>query len=66
MMTPFAAKLRELREARGLPPPAVDELLDVMRGSCTNWENGFSIPEPEILEEIAAYFHVKVSDLTGE
>ena len=58
------AKLRELREKKGLPAAALDEIFGIQRGHWMNWENGFSDPEPELLEEIADYFGVKESDLT--
>ena len=62
----FATKFRELRQGRGLSPAAADEAFDLMRGTVTNWENGFSKPEEELLDEIAEYFGVKVSELVGE
>ena len=62
----FAAKFRELRESRGLAPAAADEVFGLMRGTVTNWENGFSEPEEELLEDIAGYFGIRLRDLTGE
>ena len=62
----FAAKFRELREKRGLTPAAADEVFGLMRGTVTNWENGFSEPEEELLEDIAGYFGIRLRDLTGE
>ena len=61
--TQFGARLRACREARGLAPATVDEYLGVMRGSCTNWENGYAAPEEELLEELAGYYRVRVSEL---
>ena len=63
MTTQFGARLRACREARGLAPATVDEYLGVMRGSCTNWENGYAAPEEELLEELAGYYRVRVSEL---
>lgn len=62
----FATKFRELREGRGLSAAAADEVFSLMRGTCTNWENGFSEPEEELLEDIARYFGIRVSELSGE
>ena len=62
----FATKFRELRESRGLTPAAADEAFGLTRGTVTNWENGFSEPEDELLEDIAGYFDVKLNDLTRE
>ncbi len=62
----FGVRFRELREERGLSPAAADEIFGLMRGTCSNWENGFSKPEEELLEDIARYFDVRISDLTEE
>ena len=63
MTTEFGAKLRELREAKGIMPATIDEYLGIMRGSCTNWENGYSMPEEELIEDLAAYFRVPMKEL---
>ena len=62
----FTARFRELRESRGLSPAAADEAFGLMRGTVTNWENGFSEPEDELLEDIAGYFNIRLKDLIGE
>ena len=62
----FKTKFRELRESRGLSQAATDEVFGLMRGTCSNWENGFSEPEEELLEDIAGYFGIRLHDLTGE
>ncbi len=62
----FRNRFRELREQRGLSQAAADEVFGLMRGTCSNWENGFSEPEKELLEDIASYFGVRISELTGE
>ena len=62
----FGTKFRELREDRGLSRAAADEIFGLMRGTCSNWENGYSKPEKELLEEIADYFCVPVQTLTKE
>ena len=62
----FGAKFRELREKRGLSLAAADEAFGLTRGTCSNWENGFSEPEEELLEDIAGYFGVRLHDLTEE
>ena len=61
--THLGSRLRTYREARGLALATVDEYLGVMRGSCSNWENGYSAPEEELLEELAGYYRVKVTEL---
>ncbi len=62
----FATKFRELRISRGLSAAAADEVFGLMRGTVSNWENGFSEPEEELLEEIAGYFRIRLTELTGE
>ena len=59
----LGSRLRTYREARGLSPATVDEYLGVMRGSCSNWENGYSAPEEELLEDLAGYYRVRVTEL---
>ena len=61
----FAQKIRELRNARNLSEAALDEIFGLMRGTVSNWEHGFSFPEDELLDDIAAYFKVKRAELTG-
>ena len=62
----FGAKLKILREAKGMPRAAVDEVFSLMRGTCSNWENGFSEPEEELMEDIARFFGVRIHELTEE
>ena len=62
----FGAKLRKLREAKGMPTASIDEVFSLMRGTCSNWENGYSKPEKELLTEIADFFRVPVQILTEE
>ncbi len=62
----FRIRFRELRERRGMSQAAMDEFFGLMRGTVSNWENGFSEPEEELLEDIARYFGIKLRDLTGE
>ena len=62
----FGTKFRELRENRGISRAAADEVFGLMRGTCSNWENGYSKPEKELLEEIADFFRIPVHTLTEE
>ena len=62
----FANRFRELRESKGMTQAAMDEYFDLMRGTVSNWENGFAVPEEELLDDIATYFGVKVNFLTEE
>ena len=62
----FAQKIRELRLSRNLSEAALDEIFGLMRGTCSNWENGYSEPEKELLEDIAGFFRIPVHTLTEE
>ena len=62
----FRHKFRELREGRGISQAAADEASGLMRGTCNSWENGFSEPEEELIEDIARYFGVQVHELVEE
>ena len=62
----FGAKFRSLREAKGMPQASCDEIFDLMRGTVSNWENGYSEPEEELLPEIANFFGVRIRDLIGD
>lgn len=62
----FKDKFRELRESRGLSQAAADEVFGLMRGTCSNWENGFSKPEEELIEDIARFFDIRIHELIEE
>jgi len=59
-------KLKSLRLAKNMPAAALDERFGIQRGHWDNWENGFSEPEEELLEEIAEYFGVSAKELMEE
>ena len=61
----FAEKIRELRLARNLSEAAIDEIFGLMRGTVANWEHGFAYPDDELIDDIAAYFKIKRSELVG-
>ncbi len=59
----FGTALKALREAKGLPRAGCDEVFGLMHGTFSNWENGYSFPEEELLPEIAGFFSVSVQEL---
>ena len=61
----FGTKFRILREKKGMPLASCDEVFSLMRGTVSNWENGYREPEEELLPIIAGFFGVKLHDLTG-
>ncbi len=62
----FAQKIRELRQSRSLSEAALDEIFGLMRGTVANWEHGYSYPDEELIDDIAAYFRISRSELTGD
>jgi len=62
----FGAKFRILREAKGIPQASCDEIFSLMRGTVSNWENGYAAPEEELLPDIASFFSLKIRDLMSD
>ena len=62
----FGTKFRILRERKGMPRASCDEIFSLMRGTVSNWENGYAFPEEDLLPEIASFFGVKIRDLAGD
>ncbi len=56
-------KVRSLREQKGMPRASCDEIFNLMRGTVSNWENGYAEPEEDLLPDIARFFGVKTNDL---
>lgn len=56
-------RLRALREGRRLTQQSAGEHLGVDRVTVSNWERGATIPEPAVLERIAAFYGVPAADL---
>lgn len=62
----FGTKFRILREKKGMPRAGCDEFFNLMRGTVSNWENGYAEPEEDLLPEIASFFGVQLRDLTSD
>ena len=62
----FGAKLKTLREAKGMPRAGINELFSLMPGTVANWENGYRDPEEELIPELASFFGVRIRDLMGD
>ena len=62
----FGAKFRILRETKGMPRAGCDEVFSLMRGTVSNWENGYEEPEEELLPDIARFFGIKLRDLVSD
>ena len=62
----FGPKLRILREKKGMLRTGCDEIFNLMHGTVSNWENGYSLPEEDLLPDIARFFGVKTNDLLSD
>ena len=62
----FGTKFRILREMKGMPRTSCDEIFSLMHGTVSNWENGYSQPEEDLLPDIARFFGVKTKDLLSD
>lgn len=58
--------LKKLRQSRGLSQEEMAARLNVVRQTVSKWEKGLSVPDSEMLMEIARQFEVPVSTLLGE
>ncbi len=50
----FGSKLKAIREERGLTRAGIEEALNLIQGTVSNWENGFREPEEELLPALAS------------
>ena len=59
--------LKELRIEKGLSQNKMSEQIHITRQAISNWENGKSIPESDMLKILSKYFKVSIDDiLSGE
>lgn len=61
----FEARLKQLRENKGLSQYAFANKLGLSQSAVGNWESGKRIPDAEMLCAIADYFEVSVDYLLG-
>lgn len=61
----FAQRLKELRKLNGLSQATLSSLLGVTQQAVGKWETGRSIPDPQTLARVAAYFKVSTDYLLG-
>ena len=61
----LADRLRELRKKHNLTQAEVAKKLYIGQGAVSAWENGRSTPPTDKLQEIAAIYHVNLSELLG-
>ena len=58
--------IRNLRIQNGYSQETLAEQIHVVRETVTKWEKGISVPDAEMIEKMAEFFQVSVSDLLGE
>ena len=58
--------LKQLRKSKGLTQEEMALKLNVVRQTISKWEKGLSVPDSEMLIEIANQFEVPVATLLGE
>lgn len=61
----FNENLKTLRKDRGFSQAQMAARLNVVRQTVSKWENGLSVPDAEMIMEIAEVLNVSVSDLLG-
>jgi len=58
--------IRNLRIQNGYSQETLAEQIHVVRQTVSKWEKGISVPDAEMLEKMAEFFEVSVSDLLGK
>ncbi len=62
----FSKNLKLLRRQKGLSQEELAERLHVVRQTISKWEKGLSVPDADILIQIADIFETPVSALLGD
>lgn len=58
-------RLKKERLTKDLNQPELAKILNVAKGTVSNWENGNRSPDPEMLSKLATFFDVSVDYLLG-
>ena len=58
--------LKALRKQKGMSQEVMAQQLNVVRQTVSKWEQGLSVPDAQMLTNIAELFEVPVSSLLGE
>ena len=62
----LSENLKNLRKSKGYSQEQLAVQLNVVRQTISKWEKGLSVPDAQMLIEIAELFDVSVSDLLGK
>ena len=61
----FSENLKILRKQKGMSQETLAQQLNVVRQTISKWEKGLSVPDADMLTQIAEFFEVSVSELLG-
>ncbi|EPY6430862.1 helix-turn-helix domain-containing protein [Clostridium sporogenes] len=64
-MKSIGERIKELREQNGLNQMELAKILNVHKGSVSNWENNKRTPDADMLIKIAKYFDCSIDFLLG-
>lgn len=61
----FKENLKKLRKQKGMSQEVLAQQMNVVRQTISKWEKGYSVPDAQMLIQLAELFEVPVSDLLG-
>ncbi|NFQ84139.1 helix-turn-helix transcriptional regulator [Clostridium sporogenes] len=64
-MKTIGERIKELREAKGINQLELSKILNVHKGSVSNWENNKRTPDTDMLTKIADFFNCSIDYLLG-
>lgn len=62
----LSENIKTLRKQKGYSQEQLADRLNVVRQTVSKWEKGYSVPDADMLEELADIFEVQVGDLLGK
>ena len=62
----FSENLKTIRKEKGFSQEQLATRLNVVRQTISKWEKGLSVPDAELLIQLAEVLDVEVSDLLGK
>ena len=62
----LSENIKILRKQKGYSQEQLAEKLNVVRQTVSKWEKGYSVPDADVLEELADIFEVSVGNLLGK
>ena len=57
--------LKELRKEKGITQEKLAEMLNVSNRSISRWENGNTLPDFDLLIELANYYDISIDEILG-